>query len=494
MPIHMYNRFSVVKEEDIALSEYLNDALAIPIPGAQYSEKFKLGIWDGYHRYFNIRNKVFPTGLLWKVQSILDEYNIPVIDCRGEPPQQDLMDRPYDFSLVGIDELFDHQKKAVTAALDNGRGTIGVSTRGGKTEIFASILANLWSQNAVLLYGQRHLLVQTAERLSLRLDAQKSNEDVSIIMGGTNTYNPDRPGRKITLISVPKAVSDYKRTRTENAIFHALQNANVLIIDECQSLAARTWYRLAMSCNAYYRFALSDTSEGNTSKDALDIAAATDKHIYRAPIKELIDKELVAKPYVIMVNIDRGTHAVANKAPYTQHVTAGIQNNDYRNDVIINIAKAIPNQTMIIVDRIKHGKMLSEALDAPFLYGDSSLAYRKEIIEKFDNLEIPIVIANTKVAGVGLDIKNINYLIYAAGGNTYTKVSQATARALTRQENKKTAIIIDFLDRFSPQYLLKNSHERKEIYLSRGYENLIITSPEELMIELQKYKGESNET
>jgi superfamily II DNA or RNA helicase len=159
--------------------------------------------------------------------------------------------------------------------------------------------------------------------------------------------------------------------------------------------------------------------------------------------------------------------------PYEQHVQYGIIENYFRNNIIKNLAKKYGalGKVLIIIDRIEHGETLAQELDCDFIWGSHSIDYRERIFKEFDQGDKQLLIAN-KIVGEGINIKNIKYLIYAAGYKAYTRIIQHSGRALTKKEyGENNAVIIDFADTFS-KYLSEHSEERINIYKGTGYQVL----------------------
>ena len=473
MQITIRNDYSYFTNFTIGQQVDLYELLSVPVEGAEFTEPYKTGQWDGLRHYFHRGHNKIPTGLLYlpTVQEYVKELDVEYIDERVDP-QKDI---PYVYELLGDNEARDYQIRAIKAALDKKRGIIKVGIRGGKTFIMAGIIENLYKLNVVILGNNRQLMQQHADNLNNFMD-----DHVGLIMGGLDTSEVPKYGnRSINIISIPKINNDWKKNKHKGKLVKMVEEADVLILDECHHLKARTWFNSSIRSQAYYRFGLSDTPGGNTKRDEYDVMAITGNVIVSHDVKNLIDQGYVAKPYIMMIDINNCPSRLTRNFHYTEHVRRGIVQNHYRNDAILDFVELITKPTMIIVDRVAHGKKLSERLDAPFIYGKTPLEDRLKTIKDFDDGKIKTVIANTKVAGEGLDIKNIKFLIYAAGGKSYTKVAQATGRALTFKKDDNKAVIIDFLDNFS-YHLKNNSEDRVEIYKRRGYDNITIVSVNEM--------------
>jgi len=118
----------------------INDAIAYPILGAEYSDRVISGSWDGYIRLFKISVKMdptgkkiwtrtFPSGVLGIVQEILAKHSVPHLI-------HDIRDRPVSHKRFKINPEFKprpYQLKAVQSALVYTRGLIEAATGSGKS-------------------------------------------------------------------------------------------------------------------------------------------------------------------------------------------------------------------------------------------------------------------------------------------------------------------------------------------------------------------------
>jgi len=146
-----------------------------------------------------------------------------------------------------------------------------------------------------------------------------------------------------------------------------------------------------------------------------------------------------------------------------------IHNKDFRYKVIQRVVKNLNNNCLILVDYIDHGLKMKEALDSLegkqvfFIQGSMEVEDRKKIqtlMEKDDNI---VCIAISKIFSTGISIKNIHYIIFAAGGKSKIKTLQSIGRGLRTHENKDILTIIDLVDELV--YAFKHYEKRKDIYV-----------------------------
>lgn len=409
--------------------------------------------WKGYFHflYKTATGYKLPSGLL---EYIRDIENLRIIDKRKAP--KPIENRCY--TLHGIEELRDYQREALDSVLDNGCGIVDMSIRGGKTAFMASVLNNL-SEKAVLFYLNTTLIEQVKENLESYL-----KEPIGVFHG------KEQQRKRINLIGVQYALNN------KGLINTILKEANIILCDEVHHSQATSYVSLLRNCDAYYRIGCSGTADGNSPYDKMKIQAYLGPKIHLTTTADLAERGLVAdvKTYFIKnTKIDQPlpqgiSDPKKRKFLYNIHYNKGIVENKYRNSLIIDIANYFKKQVYIIVERLKHGEFLSEALSAPFISGQiESIKERQNYFDAFDRQEIPVLIVN-RVAAEGVDIENIRYLIYAAGYKSAIKTIQSTGRALTHKKTgDNKAFIFDFTDSFS-HFLRRHAIARYKIYKQRG--------------------------
>lgn len=215
-----------VKNGDLILIE-IDNALAVRPKGYMFTPAFKNRIWDGYERFFNKKTGTFPTGLLWKVLEVLEDFDYEFEDNRYpytiEIPEEITLLEPN--AEGGIITLRDYQYDAVKNAITQTRGVVNVATNGGKTEIASGIIKQLLpkiraGQTILFITHNLEIFNQSAKRIEKRL-----NIKVGKVGGGTWDIRP------VTVIMVP-TVSKYIKEPTKKDIkYTGEMKAVKLIVD-----------------------------------------------------------------------------------------------------------------------------------------------------------------------------------------------------------------------------------------------------------------------
>ena len=83
----------------------------------------------------------------------------------------------------------------------------------------------------------------------------------------------------------------------------------------------------------------------------------------------------------------------------------------------------------------------------------------KKSMEEQDNI---VCIAMSSIFSTGINIKNLHYIIFAAGGKSFIRIIQSIGRGLRLHKDKEKLVIFDLYDNF--EYSTQHADERKMYY------------------------------
>lgn len=438
--------------------------------GYRHSTAYKNRVWDGYTRLFSRAKNAFPTGLKDRVLKVYKKSypNIRfVIEDHREFKSSKQVPKIQDIELHGV-TLRKHQIRAGNDMLKKKHGVLWASTNSGKTEVAIALIKAL-DEPALFLVKGKDLVFQTYERFKTRL----GEEDIGIITSSKWDV------RKFTIASAdtlarrfnPSKVTKNSRDRKKQ-VEELLTSMKIVIIDECHTLASDGLFSIVRYCTAPYRYGLSGTPFKRGDKQDLKLIALTGEVCCKITNKEMIEDGVSVPTDIMFVDID--TPKLPVGIDYQTAYDDGIVYNTYRNNIICEAAIEFykkKKQVLIIVKKIDHGHALSDLIAATkkfvphqFIHGSISTEERVEALENFKNGITKILIASS-ILDQGVDIPNINVLIFASGGNSYIKAIQRVGRGLRLHDNKERLIVVDFSDRTN-KYLAKHSIERFKTYAS----------------------------
>jgi superfamily II DNA or RNA helicase len=130
---------------------------------------------------------------------------------------------------------------------------------------------------------------------------------------------------------------------------------------------------------------------------------------------------------------------------------------------------------LILVEYVNHGKMIKKLittqnpdLSVVFSHGSMNAEFRNTSLDNLRNNKIDVFIA-TSILDEGVDVENINVLIYARGMESPRKLLQGIGRGLRKKKDDSVLLFYDFLD-MSCRYLIKHSLSRYKTIKSQGFE------------------------
>ena len=138
-----------------------------------------------------------------------------------------------------------------------------------------------------------------------------------------------------------------------------------------------------------------------------------------------------------------------------------------RNNLIKKLVKKLNNNSLILVNHLEHGELLQELLtisgkETFFIRGSMEVADRIAIIalmEKQDNI---ICIAMSSIFSTGINITNLHYILFVAGGKSFIRTIQSIGRGLRLHKTKNRLTLFDLYDNM--EHSSWHGEERKRFY------------------------------
>jgi superfamily II DNA or RNA helicase len=191
--VNVYNEKSIIIDDstpngklDVQFQEAIRNELSYMVPEAEWSEKFKQGMWDGKISVYNKREQSFPTGLTNKVKELFDliQVEYKFVDKRIKPEKNYPLECDF-----GGKELRDYQLNSGILSRKFQRGMLALCTGAGKTMTSCHIFRELGVSPVVFIVPAIELLKQTQKEFEkyLRLDGQPVK--VGIAGGGLCDLN-----------------------------------------------------------------------------------------------------------------------------------------------------------------------------------------------------------------------------------------------------------------------------------------------------------------
>ena len=445
---------------------HIIDNCSFEVLGSQYAPKVMSGHWDGFKRLFSESTQRFPLGLYSNVTKALKDNGLPfqLIDHRNKPIYS------LKNCLLGGISYRPYQKELIKLGVNYHRGIFEVATGGGKSIIIIGLSKALSDLKINIFVHRNTLLRQFEETFNKYGISIGIIGDGERIVKNINICSLQSLLRRKPEISKEQAkhIRDVKKLYPEENV-EIIAQADVSIWDETHHLSCDLFYHShQIAINSYFRFGFSATPYREDNSDLL-IQAATGRKIIRYGATELINMGYLVKPHIFFLAIPSMPGLPHDYRTVYKHA---VVENEYRNDVIVDVAKRFVEKnitSLISVKEVKHGEILLKKLqeelpDVPmkFIKGEGTSGTAKfQVLKDLEEKKLKIVIATT-VFGEGIDVPSLGALINAKAPKSSIDTFQLYGRTLRPNEGKNRVIIVDIADKTTP-YLRQHTNQRKKL-------------------------------
>jgi superfamily II DNA or RNA helicase len=461
---------NILKASTMVLSELANlcSYQQISDRAKKYSKACQGG-WDGRVSLLNKFDGSVPTGLVPKIVRWLKDEGHNVTLEKSLPATVESVKMLHLESPPG---LRDYQVTAVEKMVRNKRGILQLPTGAGKTETAVGLVGAL-KRPTIFFVHTKELTKQAQERF------ERYFSDIKIGTIGDSVIDPGL----ITIASIqtvsswlippkePKQKKDEMTTtfqarqtkyfdkleeweRTNERAKKFLSKFAVAIFDECQHLAADTFFACAQACTgAEWLIALSATPWRDQG-DELLIEAGSGSTIYALSLSDVVDMGYLV-PAEIHIHEYPPLPPMNLSDVYAEQYKICITFNEHRNAKICEVVEQEYNQgrsVLVLCREIEHLNLLSERLESQgiacaVVHGKTK--NRAQLLDRFKDQTIRVLLGST-IFDEGVDIPSCEAVILAGAGRSRVKSYQRIGRSLRPFPGKTKAIIHDFRDEVKP--------------------------------------------
>lgn len=342
-------------------------------------------------------------------------------------------------------DYVEHQVRGLQALLKTNKGIVMAPTSAGKSSLMAAWL-KLTNLSTLILTDRATLGAQLAQ------DFRDKGIDCGFCSG-----NGIRQG--FCMVSTIQSVKKLDVSRFQ-----------MVLVDECHRSSSKSFQDFLASFGCPLKYGFSASPSNGNLLDFARIRQQLGSIIIQIKSNELMDNGVMAKAKINLVKVD-----CPETFDYPSANDLGIVHNKARNEVIKNIVEKHREEgyICILVSILEHGKELNEVIPGSvYLKGEDPLNKRMEVINKFNNGEIPVLIG-TNILQEGISISNMKTLIMASGGKAVTATIQRIGRVLRITKEKRQGVFYDFIDAGN-KYLFKHSKQRLSLYKKEGYDDISI--------------------
>lgn len=440
------------KQQFSELKEKLYDYYSVE--DKEHNKRIDLAVQEKkYERFFLKDEALLGIGFLNSLKRYLSAKKIKfeIIDIRKRN-KIDVSKIDWDNLLPKKYKIRDYQREAVEKFFTVGdmTGLLEGSVASGKTLMFA-LIAKILNVRTLILVDQIGLAHQGRSEFINEYGFREM--DVGIVQG-KNIME-----KKITFATIQSITK-----------LNEIEKYQFVIVDEVHGAKANTFQGALMQLQCPYRLGVSGTISGLSIYEFSKVKAYIGDIFFKITTKELVKKEVLAKPYIYSVRVNGSPDGrLKYSRNWPEIVSNLLANNEERNQMIVDIVKRAPKPALILITSIEHGENLKLMLGkkAAFVWGDTENDVREFYRKKIDKGMADIVIASN-IWNKGTNMKKLKTLVIAGGMKSYVLVKQRAGRGLRKTKGKEKIHIIDFLD-YSNVVLTKQSKKRFSIYAQDGF-------------------------
>jgi superfamily II DNA or RNA helicase len=505
-------------ESDVAqeLAEYFT----FFVPGYKFMPAYRNKMWDGKIRLFNPMTRLVYAGVIKHIELFCKEreYELEIDDAYAANEFSLAEAKEYIATLKSPMEARDYQLDAFTYCVRNNRALMVSPTASGKSFIIY-LLTRYYNAKTLIIVPTTTLVHQLAKDFisygyrvegqdvaNKRGDLDKGRDQGSSGLGsdlghaqgskrtsrakGRKEETSEEAIHKIyagqekeseVAITITTWQSVYKQSKAWFAKY------DVVIGDEAHLFKAKSLTSILGKLDkCKYRFGFTGTLDGTeTHKLVLEGLFGPVRNVITT--KELMDQGHVSdlKIKAIVLKYRDEIRKAVSKYDYQAEMDY-ITTNEARNRFIINLTRSLQGTTMVLFQYVdKHGKVLYDTLkdkvDIPvhYVYGGVDGEDREAIRQLVTNANSSIVIASYGTFSTGINIPNIDNVIFASPSKSRIRNLQSIGRGLRKAEGKTHATLFDIADDLSwkskRNHTLNHFVERIKIYNEQQFEYKIYT-------------------
>jgi|TARA_B100000959_G_scaffold277344_1_gene333754 superfamily II DNA or RNA helicase len=481
------NAFLYIDCDDKGILHELSEAFTFFVPNYKFTPQFRNKLWDGKIRLFNMRDQSIYSGLFGYVKAFCIERNIELISILKEPPSKynlPGMDYPDDISWIKNIPIpwipKDYQLEAIKHGLRTRSGLLVSPTASGKSLIIYLLMRYFLATNedkVLIIVPTTSLVKQMYGDFCQYADNDDdwfATENCHEIMAGLYKYH----NTKRVYISTWQSIYQQQKVY--------FQQFGMVIGDEAHNFKAKSLTSILTKCTeARYRFGLTGTLDGTqTHKLVLEGLFGPHKNITTS--KALIDRGDLANLSIDIILLKHKEESCkeVNGMKYQEEVDY-IVTCEARNKFIKNLALDQKGNTLILFQYVeKHGEPLFRMIDEAvkgiwkmgkrkvfFVSGKVPADIREEIRAITEKEKDAILVCSYGTFSTGVNIVNLNNIIFASPSKSQIRVLQSIGRGLrkTDKDTKLYDIADDLHWKSKKNYTLNHSRNRVEIYAKEKF-------------------------
>jgi superfamily II DNA or RNA helicase len=468
-----------------SLAKELSQFFTFFVPNYQYTPAYKNKIWDGQIRLFNVHSGKIYAGLIDYVLKFAEERNCSVdyvSPQRESVSEKDIVKFLQDLKIsIGDKEIMphEHQFRAIHHAINKQRSLLLSPTGSGKSLIIYVLIRYYLSK---LPKDKKILIIVPTTGLVTQM--MSDFEDYS----GLSKWNAKR---NCHTVYSGKAKTSTKRViiSTWQSLYKLPQSEfdgfGAVIGDECHLFKAKSLTGLLTKLtNAEYRVGTTGTLDGTqTHKLVIEGLFGSTKKIITT--HQLIEKNLLSdiKINCLVLEHPKEIREQTRGNKYQEEMDFLTRDSE-RNKFICDLVSNLPGNTLILFNYVeKHGKPLYDAItqqDKPchLIYGGTDVSLREDIRKLMERETNTNLIASYGTCSTGINIRNINNIVFASPSKSVVRVLQSIGRGLRKAESKEGLKVYDIADDLKYKSFVNHTYKhmtsRLKIYKNENFDHKVL--------------------
>ncbi len=445
------------------VAQELCDYFTFTVPGHTFMPAYRMKIWDGKIRLFNIHNRLLYSGLLEYVFIFAEKRNYQVIpDGDWWKPLKIEKNEKFLSSLKLPFEPRDYQLEGFHHALSYKKSLLVSPTASGKSLIIYLIVRAL---NVKTL-----IIVPTTSLVSqLYADFQEYGWDSAKYCHQVYA-GQDKVSDKLVVISTWQSI--YK---LQKKIFEPYK---LVIGDEAHGFKSKSLTSIMTKCvNAEYRVGTTGTLDG-TQTHKLVLEGLFGKVYKVTTTKKLIDQKQLAsfRIDIVVLKYSEELCQQFTKIKYADELEF-IVGHEKRNKYIRNLVLSLEGNTLLLFRLVKkHGRILYDMIKEKtddnrktfFVFGGTETETREQIRAIAETERDAIIVASYGVFSTGINIRNLHNIIFASPSKSRIRNLQSIGRGLRLSDNNQETVLYDIADdlrwKNRKNYAYRHHEDRMKIY------------------------------
>jgi hypothetical protein len=450
---------------DEHIAREVSEHFSFDVPGAKFMPQFRNRSWTGKIRLFKLRGHLLYRGLLPRLLEFAMQQGYEVTNL--VPVPDPLM--PELSSWIDAQPLpvipRDYQVAALRAMLDAHRGIILSPTGSGKSLIIYLLLQALATSTLVIV-------PTTGLVAQMKDDFTKYGADPTTLQ----TIQGGRTKERQSSIVISTWQSIYQQPPEYFKQFQCV------IVDEVHLAKSKSLTNLMEKCHSTpYRFGFTGTLD-DTQAHRLILEGLFGSVTRVISTHQLVKQQQLTplKVKLCAIKYPVATCKDMRRALYQDEVEF-LVTDPARLEIVARTAAATKGNTLVLFNYVeKHGKPLFQRIqdivgdrDVHFVSGEVSAEEREQIRQWVEQSERQIIVASYGTFSTGINIPNLDTLIFASPSKSKIRVLQSVGRSLRLHKNKTHATLIDFIDDLrigsSVNHTFRHAEQRVQYYAAERF-------------------------